>query len=60
MLDWPRDLAKEDRRIIGQDLMRVQIGWPIDMPLARSLKGGLWEVRSMLPSQRIARLISAW
>jgi hypothetical protein len=57
VLDWLRDLAREDRRAIGQDLMRVQIGWPIGMPLVRSLKDGLWEVRSTLPSQRIARLI---
>lgn len=57
MLDWLRSLDKEDRRVIGLDLMRVQFGWPIGMPLVRSLKGGLWEVRSTLPSQRIARLI---
>jgi phage-related protein len=38
------------------NLMRVQFGWPIGMPLVRSLKDGLWEVRS-LPSQKIARLI---
>lgn len=37
--------------------MRVQFGWPIGMPLVRSLKDGLWGVRSTLPSQRIARLI---
>jgi phage-related protein len=37
--------------------MRVQFGWPIGMPLVRSLKGGLWEVRSTLPSRRIARPI---
>ena len=37
--------------------MRVQFGWPIGMPLVRSLKDGLWEVRSNLPSQKIARLI---
>ena len=37
--------------------MRVQFGWPIGRPLVRSLKYGLWEVRSSLPSQRIARLI---
>jgi phage-related protein len=37
--------------------MRVQYGWPIGMPLVRSLKDGLWEVRSSLPSQKIARLI---
>src|SRR5271157_1051817 len=35
----------------------VQFGWPIGMPLVRSLKDGLWEVRSTLPSHRVARLI---
>ena len=42
---------------IGLDLMRVQFGWPIGRPLVGSLKDGLWEVRSSLPSRRIARLI---
>jgi phage-related protein len=57
VLDWLRSLEKDDRRAIGLDLMRVQFGWPVGMPLVRSLKDGLWEVRSNLPSQRIARLI---
>jgi phage-related protein len=57
VLDWLRGLDREDRRTIGVDLMRVQFGWPIGMPLVRSLKDGLWEVRSNLPSQRIARLL---
>jgi phage-related protein len=48
---------KADRHAIGLDLMRVQFGWPIGRPLVRSLKDGLWEVRSSLPSHRIARLI---
>jgi phage-related protein len=56
-LEWLRSLDRADRRKIGLDLMRVQFGWPIGMPLVRSLKGGLWEVRSNLPSQRIARLL---
>ena len=37
--------------------MRVQFGWPIGMPLVRSLGEGLWEVRSDLPSNRSARLL---
>jgi len=57
VLEWLRGLDKEDRRAIGLDLMRVQFGWPIGMPLVRTLKNGLWEVRSILPSRRIARLI---
>lgn len=55
--EWLRGLEEGDRRAIGLDLMRVQFGWPIGMPLVRSLKDGLWEVRSSLPSQRIARLV---
>ena len=57
MLDWLRGLSKADRQAIGLDLMRVQFGWPIGRPLVGSLKDGLWEVRSSLRSQRIARLI---
>ena len=57
VLDWLRGLDKGDRHAIGLDLMRVQFGWPIGRPLVRSLQDGLWEVRSSLPSRRIARLI---
>lgn len=55
--EWLRELEEADRRAIGLDLMRVQFGWPIGMPLVRSLKDDLWEVRSSLPSRRIARLV---
>ena len=43
--------------IIGTDLATVQFGWPIGMPLCRPLGSGLWEVRSSLPSRRIARVL---
>jgi len=55
--DWLRRLPVEDRNRIGRDLALVQYGWPVGMPLCRSLGGGLWEVRSNLPSRRIARLL---
>lgn len=54
--DWLRALDDPDRNAIGQDLMRVQYRWPVGMPLCRSLGDGLWEVRSRLPSNRIARV----
>jgi phage-related protein len=41
-------------------LARLQYGWPIDMPLCRSLGNGLWEVRSSLPSRREARVVIAF
>lgn len=55
--DWLKSLPGEDRRTVGVDLATVQVGWPVGMPLCRSLGGGLWEVRSSLPSRRIARLL---
>lgn len=55
--DWLRDLPDADRRIVGQDLMRVQFRWPIGMPLCRPLGDGLWEVRSGLTGNRIARVL---
>ena len=56
VIEWLRSLPAEDRRAIGVDLATVQFGWPIGMPLCRPLGQGLWEVRSSLPSRRIARL----
>ena len=55
--DWLRTLPEGDRRIIGVDLHRVQTEWPLGMPLCRSLGSGLWELRSKLPSNRIARVL---
>ena len=37
--------------------MRVQFRWPIGMPLCRAMGDGLWEVRTNLTSNRIARLL---
>jgi len=55
--EWLRGLPAEDRRGIGRDLATLQVGWPIGMPLCRSLGAGLWELRSNLPSRRTARLL---
>lgn len=54
---WLQGLEAEDRQAIGLDLMRVQYRWPVGMPLCRPLKDGLWEVRTTLPSRRIARTL---
>lgn len=56
--DWLRGFAKEDRAVLGEDLKTVQIGFPMGLPLCRSLGNGLWEVRSTLPMMRAeARMI---
>jgi phage-related protein len=55
--DWLRFLDERDRHAIGLDLMRVQFRWPVGMPLCRAMGDGLWEVRTTLPSNRIARVL---
>ena len=55
--EWLKALPIEDHRAVGLDLMRVQFRWPVGMPLCRALGESLWEVRSTLPSKRIARVI---
>jgi phage-related protein len=52
--EWLKELPAEERRQIGIDIMAVQYGWPLGLPLVDSLGQGLWEARSRLPS-RIAR-----
>jgi hypothetical protein len=55
--DWLRSLDDADRQAVGPNLMRVQYRWPVGMPLCRALGEGLWEVRTSLPSNRIARVL---
>jgi phage-related protein len=55
--DWLKELSDDDRRVLGYDIGLVEFGWPIGMPLCRALGGGLWEVRSSLAGNRIARVI---
>jgi phage-related protein len=54
--EWLLSLAKDERKIIGDDILKVQYCWPIGKPLVGNLGNGLWEVRSRL-GNRIARVI---
>lgn len=56
---WLTTLSKDDKRIVGQDIATVEFGWPVGMPTCRSLtsRWGLWEVRSSLTGNRIARVL---
>ncbi len=49
-------LSREDRLVIGTDIKTVEFGWPVGLPVCRSLGDGLWEVRSELRN-RIARVL---
>ena len=56
--DWLLELSDEDRKAIGDDIRTAEFGWPIGMPLCRSIQGhkGLWEIRIKLAGGRIARV----
>lgn len=55
--EWLLSLDREDRRIIGEDIATVEFGYPIGMPVCRSLGNGLYEVRSDISDGKIARVI---
>lgn len=57
VLEWLKRLGRPDSLLIGSDLRLVEEGWPIGMPVCRSLGDGLFETRSNLPNGRIARVI---
>jgi len=56
---WLQALSREDKRIVGTDIATVEFGWPVGMPTCRALtlRRGLWEVRSTLTQNRIARVL---
>ena len=55
--DFLLGLPQEDRRVIGSDIATVEFGWPVGKPVCAPLGSGLWEVRSTLTTNRIARVI---
>ena len=52
--EWLKELPEEERQAIGKDLLRAQWRWPVGMPLCRAMGGGLWEIRTDLPTARRA------
>jgi phage-related protein len=45
---WLKELSGDDRKRIGEGIKTVEFGWPIGMPVCRSLGVGLYEVRTSL------------
>ena len=56
--EWLKSLpSPEDRKLIGEDIKTVEFGWPVGMPVCRSLGGGICEIRTHLTQDRIARVL---
>ena len=53
---WLKELGRDDRKVIGEDIKTAQYGWPLGMPLIKKLEPGLWEIRSHIISG-VARVI---
>jgi phage-related protein len=54
--EWLLSLERTSRREIGHSLMTLEFGWPIGMPLSRSMRQGLHELRVELAGHRSARV----
>jgi phage-related protein len=56
--NWLKSLPlDEDRKRIGEDIKTVEFGWPIGMPVCKPLGDGVYEVRTNLAQNRIARVL---
>jgi phage-related protein len=55
--DWLKALSHEDRKRIGEDIKTAEFGWPIGMPVCKALGDGIYEVRSTLTQNRLARVL---
>lgn len=55
--EWLKQLDLSERKIVGADIKTVEYGWPLGMPTCRPMGKGLYEVRSNLPSGKIARVL---
>lgn len=40
--------TREDRKEIGSDIFKVQMGFPLGLPLVEKIDANLWEIRSYL------------
>ena len=57
MREWLKNLSPEDRKHIGEDIKTVEFGWPVGMPVCRPLSNGVYEVRTSVAQNRIARVL---
>lgn len=56
--EWLKGLpSTDDRRRIGYDIQTVEFGWPLGMPVCRPLQDAIYEVRTNLAQNRVARVL---
>jgi phage-related protein len=57
--EWLKELDGEDRKTIGTGIATLEFSWPVGLPTCRPIanRKGLWEIRSSLKGNRIARIL---
>jgi phage-related protein len=55
--EWLKGLLADDRKHIGEDIKTVEFGWPVGMHTCRPLGEVIYEVRTSLGQNRIARVL---
>ena len=58
--DWLKTLEKREKKLIGEDIKAVQIGWPLGMPLVKKIERDLWEIRTKLENKISRVLFTMW
>lgn len=53
---WLKSLPEAEKAEVGKDILAVQFGWPLGLPLVDHVEGDIWEVRTKLVN-RIARVL---
>lgn len=56
--EWLKELPKDEKQTIGENIAYAQYKWPIGKPRVDHLRGAIWEVRTSL-NNRIARTLFA-
>ena len=54
--DWLQGLIRPDKQAIGEDVSRVEFGWPVGMPTCEAMGDGIFQTRTDLATNRIARV----
>lgn len=56
--EWLRSLPKGDRKIIGDDIRRIEEEWPLTMPVCRNVPKikGVWELRTRTERLKSVRI----
>jgi len=55
--DWILKLSKDDKKIIGENILTLQYTWPVGMPLVRTIEENLFEIRICLSNKQNIRVM---